>query len=104
MYVSDGSFPNFTLRMWRSLLEHINARLYDCGRTFVYTPEHVKSRIDTLKKKYQNEREKKMNQGRVSQQPDNFMMYAGEPSHAKLIIISTPLESDIQVNNYVLQS
>ena len=58
-YILDGSFPNFTPRMWRSLLEHINARLFDCGMSFVYTPEQVKSEIDILKKRYWKEKENK---------------------------------------------
>lgn len=59
MYVYDGSFPNFIMRMWRSILEHINARLYDCGLSFVYTLVQVKSKMHTLKKQYQKEKEKK---------------------------------------------
>lgn len=52
LYVADGNFSNFTRRMWRDIVEHVNAKNIESGMTFVYSMEQMKSKINSFKKCY----------------------------------------------------
>ena len=49
--VANGNYPNFTPRMWKVIMEHINGKCRESGLGFVYSIEQVKSKVDSLTQK-----------------------------------------------------
>lgn len=50
LYMVDGNFSNFTTKMWKDIMEHINAKCIESGFAFMYSTKHVNLKIDSLKK------------------------------------------------------